>query len=232
MATDEQGTRMSERRIHTARPPAGDRRGFTLIELLVTIAILGVLMGLMVPVVGSVRAEARSAECLSNLRQIWAGLEQHRMNRDHLLPNTEPLPAPTPDGPVGGLPETLEDTIPKDSGVWTSPADFSADVEELGTSYVYTPGAFMMIQPYLPELDIEQNERRIARVVTNGYDGGIYRRIPVLADNEPRHFHGSRLPRNVVMYTGEARPMQPEDGTIPDASSPANPGTDPADAGN
>jgi prepilin-type N-terminal cleavage/methylation domain-containing protein len=53
------------RRLAAARP-----RAFTLIELLTVIAIIGILAAILIPVVGKVRASARQARCIGNLRQI------------------------------------------------------------------------------------------------------------------------------------------------------------------
>lgn len=62
-------------------------RAFTLIELLTVIAIIGILAAILIPVVGSVRESARSAKCISNLRQ-WhqAWLVYAAENDDRVAP--------------------------------------------------------------------------------------------------------------------------------------------------
>src|SRR5579859_5050251 len=46
------------------------RKAFTLVELLVVVGIVIALVGLLLPVLGGAREQARRAQCLSNLRQL------------------------------------------------------------------------------------------------------------------------------------------------------------------
>ncbi|MDR1282867.1 MAG: prepilin-type N-terminal cleavage/methylation domain-containing protein, partial [Opitutaceae bacterium] len=51
-------------------PEPAPARAFTLIELLTVVSIIGILAGIMIPVVGKVRESANAATCKSNLRQL------------------------------------------------------------------------------------------------------------------------------------------------------------------
>jgi len=62
------------------------RRAFTLIELLVTIAVIAVLAGILIPVVGNVRQSAKETQSLSNLRQIAVAMQMYTSEHNGLYP--------------------------------------------------------------------------------------------------------------------------------------------------
>jgi prepilin-type N-terminal cleavage/methylation domain-containing protein len=60
--------------------------GFTLIELLVVIAIIAILAAILFPVFAAARERARTATCLSNLRQIGLANVQYLQDNDETFP--------------------------------------------------------------------------------------------------------------------------------------------------
>jgi prepilin-type N-terminal cleavage/methylation domain-containing protein len=68
-------------------------RGFTLIELLVVIAIIGILAGMLLPVMGRAKRSAQSVACLSNLHQIGLAMELYIQDNEHRLPTCAQMPS-------------------------------------------------------------------------------------------------------------------------------------------
>ncbi len=71
--------------------PSATRRtnaasGFTLIELLVVIAIIAILAAILFPVFAQAREKARTASCLSNLKQLGLGFIQYVQDYDEAVP--------------------------------------------------------------------------------------------------------------------------------------------------
>jgi prepilin-type N-terminal cleavage/methylation domain-containing protein/prepilin-type processing-associated H-X9-DG protein len=60
------------------------RSGFTLVELLVVITIIGMLVALLLPAVGAVRENMRTADCANNMRNLAQAMTSFEMSKRQL----------------------------------------------------------------------------------------------------------------------------------------------------
>ena len=84
------------------RVPRAQASAFTLIELLVVISIVALLIGLLLPALGSAREAARSTACGSNQRQLGVVLAVYANDFEGQLPLGHSLGPASPDPSLAG----------------------------------------------------------------------------------------------------------------------------------
>jgi prepilin-type N-terminal cleavage/methylation domain-containing protein len=195
------------------------RRAFTLVELLVVVAIIGILIGIIVPSARGIQRESQNAGCLSNLRQDFIAVDAYRQQNSGRLPMCEFLPVVTDAGVDGGLPNFLSGFMPADSSSWICPSDKDEESLSTGTSYMYLPGLLrytpavqvdvvtllMSFDPATTSMDRLMTVRldAEARAMTELFEREAAR-YPLLTDSQDRHRRVG-VERNGVYVDGSAR---------------------------
>lgn len=131
------------------------RHGFTLIELLVVIAIIAILAAILFPVFARARERARSARCVSNLKQLGLALRMYMDDYDGQFPwGIDPADKNLPqiwDGyplwqamiPSMPLIHDVVDPYVKNKEVWHCASDKGFDIlEDTGLPLPAHPSAF------------------------------------------------------------------------------------------
>ncbi len=147
-----------------------DIGAFTLIELLCVVAIVALLAGLLMPVIGRVREAGRESACAGNLRQIGQAINSYAVDSKDLLPVCERL------GGLYGLPplkDVLKPYLAGSAEVFKCPSDllraapvFKSD----GTSYEWNS--------FASGLKIDRGDFKVA---------GLNVVAPLLGDAEAVH---------------------------------------------
>ncbi|MCY3022052.1 MAG: prepilin-type N-terminal cleavage/methylation domain-containing protein [Planctomycetota bacterium] len=130
------GLRLEGRSIRNPQSPIRNRGGFTLIELLVVIAIIGILAGIVLPVLGQARAESRRMACKSNLSQLAKAVQMYAIDHESRYPAV--AVRPSKDHSLPSLEKALR-SYTKDPRLFRCPADNLGLYEQEGSSYEYNP---------------------------------------------------------------------------------------------
>jgi prepilin-type N-terminal cleavage/methylation domain-containing protein len=155
-------------------------RGFTLVELLVVLAIIGLLVGLLVPAVQQIRESARRVQCKNHLKQL--GLALHNYHDAHgLLPPAVVLSGQGEPYGLGALPLGTFDRVAMGISPGTEPDRVMANWVMLLLPFLDQANLYRRFDPHRPVDDIVNAAGRVAslpvmKCPSDGYQDRPYER--------------------------------------------------------
>jgi prepilin-type N-terminal cleavage/methylation domain-containing protein len=161
------------RRRRSARPA-----GFSLMELLVVISIIGILAGLLLPAMATIRAYSRKVVCGSNLKQVSVAIELHKSDHGDRYPAARYMPEPffssDPDPP---LPAVLSGYLSRPANernpLFECPGDLGYVYELSASSYMYQSElSGVRMDQFLPVVHMGVPPARV--VVARDFDSGVF----------------------------------------------------------
>lgn len=117
--------------------PFNKRAGFTLIEMLVVIGIIAALAALILPAIQAARESARSAQCISNLKQLGLAITMFRDSTGAYPQYRAEYPPIT--NKYGVVRPRWQWLMAAQLGGWVQNPDLMTNVGAADTTYTYVP---------------------------------------------------------------------------------------------
>ncbi len=154
------------------------RRAFTLIELMVVVAVIGLLVGILMPALGNARTQARRAACSSNLRQIGMGLQIYLSGNHDRFPYASFMPSVGPFPLDREKPIRIADVLKYNVEIpetFHCPGDNSGDDRpdpNVGLTYFQSEGSSYEYRTVRPNIG-GRTAKEIASMLTDRLDSAV-----------------------------------------------------------